>query len=449
MTIVTESLAQTRVLATAIPGPRSREMHAERLASVADPIASAFPVYLDRAEGAILRDVDGNQVIDLASGVAVTSIGANHPAVVAAVTEQVADFTHTCYGVTPYEEYYRVAQRLNELTPGDHDKRTALFSSGAEAVENAIKIARRATGRSAVIAFDNSFHGRTNLTMALSAKQYPYKQGFGPLAGDVHRARMADPYRWSTGPENCADEAFAEFVALVNAQIGAGNVAAVIVEPVQGEGGFIVPAAGFLPRVQAWCRENGVVFIADEIQAGVGRTGRWFASEWEGLEPDLITIGKGIANGLPLSAVTGRAELMNAAQAGGIGGTYAGNPIACAAALATLEVIESEGLLARAEDIGALMRARLEAIQQQQPALGEVRGRGAMIAVEFVDPATREPDAALTGRIVAACHAAGVLVLTAGTWGNVLRFLPPLVISDELLNDAFDVITEAIAAATR
>ncbi|MBN9618755.1 MAG: aminotransferase class III-fold pyridoxal phosphate-dependent enzyme, partial [Actinobacteria bacterium] len=303
-------MEQTRRLVTSIPGPRSVELHARKNASVSSGIGTTLPVYVARAGGGIVVDVDGNQLIDFGSGIAVTSVGNAAPRVVAAVQEQVADFTHTCFMVTPYEEYVAVAEALNELTPGDHEKRSALFNSGAEAVENAVKIARSHTGRQAVVAFDHAYHGRTNLTMALTAKNMPYKNHFGPFANEVYRVPMAYPYRWPTGPENCAAEAFEQFTSLVHAQVGEENTAAVIIEPIQGEGGFIVPAPGFLAQVAQWCREHGIVFVADEIQTGFCRTGDWFACDHEDVVPDLITTAKGIAGGLPLAAVPGRAEMM-------------------------------------------------------------------------------------------------------------------------------------------
>ena len=340
-----------------------------------------------------------------------------------------------------------VAEKLNELTPGSQDKRTALFNSGAEAVENAIKIARVHTGRTAVVAFDHAYHGRTNLTMALTAKNMPYKQGFGPFAGEVYRVPMAYPYRWPSGPEHCADEAFAEFVALVHAQVGEQNTAAVIIEPIQGEGGFIVPAPGFLARVASWCADQGIVFVADEIQTGFCRTGDWFACEHENVVPDLIATAKGIAGGLPLAAVTGRAEIMNSVHVGGLGGTYGGNPVACAAALGAIETMQLEDLAGAARRIEAVMRPRLEALGEKYDVIGDVRGRGAMLALELVVPGTMDPNPALTAAVSVACHRQGLITLTAGTFGNVLRFLPPLVIGDALLNEGLDILEATFAAA--
>ncbi len=441
------TVEQKRVLKTAIPGPASKVLHARKLAAVASGVGTTLPIYVERAGGGIVVDVDGNQLIDFGSGIAVVSVGNAAPRVVSAVQAQVADFTHTCFMVTPYEEYVAVAERLNQLTPGDHEKRTALFNSGAEAVENAVKIARHATGRSAVIAFDHAYHGRTNLTMALTAKSMPYKHGFGPFAGEVYRVPMAYPYRWPTGPDNCADESFAQFVSQVHAQVGESDVAAVIIEPIQGEGGFIVPPAGWLARIAAWCSDNGIVFIADEIQTGFCRTGDWFACDAEGVVPDLITTAKGIAGGLPLAAVTGRAELMDAVHGGGLGGTYGGNPVACAAALAAMETMEAEDLPGAARRIEAIMKPRLQALAEKFDVIGDVRGRGAMLAVELVaGGGSKEPNAALTAAIAAACHQQGLITLTAGTFGNVLRFLPPLVIGEDLLGEGLDILESAFAA---
>jgi 4-aminobutyrate aminotransferase/(S)-3-amino-2-methylpropionate transaminase len=441
------TVPQHRLLRTEIPGPRSQELQARKSAAVASGVGTMLPVYIERAGGGVLVDVDGNQLIDFGSGIAVTSVGSSAPRVVDAVRDQVSDFTHTCFMVTPYEEYLAVCEALNELTPGTHEKRSALFNSGAEAVENAIKIARHATGRTAVVAFDHAYHGRTNLTMALTAKSMPYKHGFGPFAGEVYRAPMAYPYRWPTGPERCADEAFAAFVEQVHGQVGETNVAAVIVEPIQGEGGFIVPAPGFLPAVADWCRQHGIVFIADEIQSGFCRTGDWFASTHEGLVPDLITTAKGIAGGLPLAAVTGRAELMDAVHGGGLGGTYGGNPVACAAALAAIETMRADDLAGAAKRIELIMVSRLQEMAAKYDVIGDVRGRGAMMAVELVQASgSKQPNPALTAQISAACHREGLVTLTAGTFGNVLRFLPPLVIGEDLLNEGLDIIEAALAA---
>jgi 4-aminobutyrate aminotransferase/(S)-3-amino-2-methylpropionate transaminase len=437
-------VAQERRLVTEVPGPRSRELLERRNATVASGVGLTLPVFVERAGGGVIVDVDGNSLIDLGSGIAVVNVGNAAPRVVEAVQEQVAAFTHTCFMVTPYEGYVAVCEELARVTPGDHAKKSALFNSGAEAVENAVKIARHATGRQAIVVFDHAYHGRTNLTMALTAKNMPYKQGFGPFAGEVYRVPMSYPFRDEPGLTGA--QAAARALDLVESQVGAGNVAGVLIEPVQGEGGFVVPAEGFLPAIAEWCTRTGALFIADEIQTGFCRTGDWFACEAEGVVPDLITTAKGIAGGLPLSAVTGRAEHMDAVHGGGLGGTYGGNPIACAAALASIATMREEDLAGAARAIEATMVPRLRALQERTDVIGDVRGRGAMIAVELVRPGTTEPDADLAGRIARACHAQGVVVLTAGTHGNVLRFLPPLVIGQDLLTEALDVIDAAFAA---
>ena len=442
------TLEQSRKLLTEIPGPGSIELAKRRVAAVSHAVGVTMPIYAARAGGGIIEDVDGNRLIDLGSGIAVTTIGNSSPRVIDAVQAQVADFTHTCFMVTPYEEYIAVAEHLNRLTPGSYEKRSALFNSGAEAVENAIKIARAYTRKTAVVAFDHAYHGRTNLTMALTAKSMPYKSGFGPFAPEVYRAPMSYPYRdglidkeWAADGELAAERA----LTVIDKQIGAANLAAVIIEPIQGEGGFIVPAPGFLPTLRAWCADNNVVFIADEVQSGFARTGAMFACEDEGIEPDLIVTAKGIADGLPLAAVTGRAEIMDAPHVSGLGGTYGGNPVACAAALATIETIELDGLLDRAKHIEKLMKDKLGRMQADDDRIGDVRGRGAMIAVELVKSGTADPDPDLTKTLAAKAHSQGVLVLTCGTFGNILRFLPPLTISDDLLTEGLDVLAGILA----
>ncbi|SCL17409.1 4-aminobutyrate--2-oxoglutarate transaminase [Micromonospora inyonensis] len=445
-----DPLPQTRHLATAIPGPRSRELMARKTGAVAAGVGTTMPVFATRAAGGIIEDVDGNRLIDLGSGIAVTTVGSSAPRVVTAVTEQVAAFTHTCFMVTPYESYVAVAEALNRLTPGAHPKRTALFNSGAEAVENAVKIARSHTRRNAVVVFDHAYHGRTNLTMAMTAKSMPYKHGFGPFAPEVYRAPSSYPFR-DTAPDGGGDGAAAAARAITSIEkhIGAKNLAAMVIEPIQGEGGFIEPAPGFLPALAVWCREHGVVFVADEVQTGFARTGDMFACDYEGVVPDLIVTAKGIAGGLPLSAVTGRAEIMDAPHTGGLGGTYGGNPLACAAALAALATIEEDGLIARAREIEGLMKPRLHVLRQKDDRLGDVRGRGAMIAVELVRPGSTEPDPTLAAAVAQSAHRAGVIVLTCGTYGNVLRFLPPLAISDALLGEALDVLESTLTTVPR
>ncbi|MFG2090510.1 MULTISPECIES: 4-aminobutyrate--2-oxoglutarate transaminase [unclassified Spirillospora] len=438
-------LPQERRVVTEIPGPRSRELQKRRVAAVPPGVGSVLPVYVTDADGGVVVDADGNSLIDFGSGIAVTGVGNANPRVAARVKAQADRFTHTCFMVAPYESYVEVCENLNRITPGDHEKRSFLVNSGAEAVENAVKIARYATGRQAVVVFDHGYHGRTLLTMTLTAKNMPYKHGFGPYAPEVYRAPAAYPYRWPTGPDDCGPEAAAQAVDQITKQIGATNVAAVLIEPIQGEGGFIEPAPGFLPAIAEFCRANGILFIADEVQTGFARTGDMFACEHEGIVPDLVATAKGIAGGLPLAAVTGRADIMDKVHAGGLGGTYGGNPLACEAALAVLEEIEDGKLTQRARRIGEIMLPRLRALAERHPAIGDVRGRGAMIAVELVRPGTKDPDPDATAQVARRCHERGLLVLTTGTYGNVLRFLPPLVISEDLLTEGLDVLDEAFA----
>ncbi len=437
-------LPQERRLVTPIPGPRSAELLARKAEAVARGVGHAAPVHVVAAGGGVIVDADGNSLIDLGSGIAVTSAGNSNPRVVDAVSRQLDAFTHTCFTIAPYDGYVSVAEALNRLTPGDHPKRSALFNSGAEAVENAVKIARRATRKQAVVAFDHAYHGRTNLTMGLTAKNIPYKHGFGPFAPEVYRAPLSYPFR--DGGLSGADAA-ARAILQIEKQIGAENLAALIIEPIQGEGGFIVPAEGFLPALAEWARANDVVFIADEVQTGFGRTGAMFAMEHEGVVPDLVVTAKGIAGGLPLAAVTGRAEIMDASDPGGLGGTYGGNPLACAAALAAIDAYEQDGLVERAGAIGERLLGRLGEVQASDPRIGDVRGRGAMVAMELVDPVTGDPDAALTAAVAAHAIAHGVVVLTCGTYGNVIRFLPPLTISDELLLEGLGVVADGLAAS--
>jgi 4-aminobutyrate aminotransferase/(S)-3-amino-2-methylpropionate transaminase len=415
------------------------DIHKRRTAAVARGVSSVISSYVDSATGGTLTDVDGREWIDFSSGIAVTNVGNSAPRVVAAVREQVERFTHTCFMVAPYESYVAVCEQLNALTPGAFEKRSVLFNSGAEAVENAVKVARHHTGRPAVVAFDHGYHGRTNLAMALTAKNMPYKHRFGPFAPEVYRAPLSYPFR--DGGLSGA-EAAERAIGVIDKQVGADNVAALVIEPIQGEGGFIVPAPGFLPALSAWARDNGVVFVADEIQTGLCRTGSWFACEDEGVEPDLVTTAKGLAGGLPLAGVTGRADIMDAVHPGGLGGTFSGNPIACAAALAAIETMRELDLAAEARAIETRMLPRLAALP-----VGEARGRGAMLAVELVVPGSLEPDPARTAAVSKACHEAGLLTLVCGTYGNVLRLLPPLVSPPEVLDRGLDILESAFAAA--
>ncbi|MDJ0392894.1 4-aminobutyrate--2-oxoglutarate transaminase [Rhodococcus sp. G-MC3] len=440
-------LPQERRIATEFPGPKSAALAQRRAKVVGAGVASTLPLYVADADGGVIVDVDGNSLIDLGAGIAVTTVGASNPAVVSAVQNQVAHFTHTCFMIAPYEGYIEVAEKLAELTPGEHEKRSVLFNSGAEAVENAVKIARHATGRDAVIVFDHAYHGRTNLTMALTAKSMPYKHGFGPFAPEVYRAPMSYPFREGLNADGSAitgAQAAARAISVIEKQVGADSVAAVLIEPIQGEGGFIVPAEGFLPALAEWAKSNGVVFIADEVQSGFTRTGAWFASEHDGIVPDLVTTAKGIAGGMPLAAVTGRADLIDAVHPGGLGGTYGGNPVSCAAALASIEQMETLDLNSRARRIEETVTARLTALSKEVDIIGEVRGRGAMLAVELVVSGGREPNPDATKAIAARALKDGVVVLTCGTYGNVIRLLPPLVISDALLDEALTVLEDSI-----
>lgn len=431
-------IEQKRTVSESLPGPASAELTRRRETAVARALAPGLPGFIVDGDGGILLDIDGNSFIDFASGIAVTSVGASNKAVAEAVAEQAARLTHTSFMVSPYESYVAVAEKLNALTPGDHAKKTVLLNSGSEAVENAVKIARAYTKKPAVVVFDYGYHGRTNLTMAMTAKNKPYKSGFGPLAPEVYRAPMSYPLRDGLSGQEAAKRA----ITMIEQQVGADNLACMVIEPIQGEGGFIEPAKGFLPALKEWCEENNVVFVADEIQAGFCRTGQWFACEDEGVVPDLVTMAKGIAGGLPLSAVTGKATIMDAPGPGALGGTYGGNPVACAAALAAIQQMESLQLNERAKDIEKIIREALEPLLQTGR-VAEVRGRGAMIAIELVT-ADGAPDAELTAAVATKCKAAGVLILTCGLDGNVIRLLPPLVINQSLLRDGLQVLIDAI-----
>jgi 4-aminobutyrate aminotransferase/(S)-3-amino-2-methylpropionate transaminase len=440
---MTEKLPQSRHLATEIPGPLSTAAMQRRKEAVSGGLGTAIPVIIKRASGAILEDIDGNRIIDLGSGIGVTNVGNAAPLVVERVQEAVAAFTHTNFTTAPYMGYIEVCEALNRLTPGNFKKKSILQNSGAEAVENAIKIARHYTKRPAIVVFEHAYHGRTNLTMALTAKNVPYKEGFGPFANEIYRMPMPYPYRWIGDQATITEDALAMVTAKIEKEIGAHNVAAILIEPILGEGGFIVPPKGFLPGLAKFATDNKIVFIADEVQAGFARTGDWFAVNDENVEPDMIVTAKGIAGGLPLAAVTARAEIMDSSHIGGLGGTYGGNPIACAAALAAIEIIESEKLVDRARHIGEILTTTLKAIAAKHPEIGEIRGRGAMIAIEIVKAGTKDPNPELMAKVIKYCQAKGVLILTAGSYGNVIRFLPPLVISDEILKDALGVLTEA------
>ena len=431
-------IPQERKVVTPIPGPRSQELEEQREQELARGLVPGLPAYIVDGDGGVLVDVDGNSFIDFASGIAVTTVGASNPRVTAAIAEAASHLTHTCFLNAPYEGFLQVSKKLNELTPGDHEKKTALFSTGAEAIENAVKIARNYTGKNRIVVFDGAFHGRTNLTMTMTAKNKPYKSGFGTLASDIYRVQGSYPLRDGLSGADAAERT----IRSIEQVIGAEDIAALVIEPLQGEGGFIEPAEGFLPALLEWCRANDVVFVADEIQAGMCRTGDWFASNHEGLVPDLITTAKGVGGGMPLSAVTGRAEIMDAPGPGSLGGTYAGNPVACAASLAAIAEMEEHDLAGRAREIESIIREVLEPLTEL-PTVAEVRGRGAMIALEFVDENGR-PNPELTSTVAGACKEQGVLILTCGLDGNVIRLLPPLVINESTLRDGLEVLAAEI-----
>ena len=440
-----EPLQQSRFVATQIPGPKSVEILARRKEAVSGGLGTAFPAIITRAHGAIMEDIDGNRIIDLGSGIGVVNVGNANQRVVERVIDAVQAFTHTNFTTAPYLGYIEVCEALNELTPGDFKKKSILQNSGAEAVENAIKIARHYTKRQAIIVFEHAYHGRTNLTMALTAKNLPYKDGFGPFANEIYRVPMPYPYRWVGDASTMTADALGDVTAKIEKEVGAHNVAAIIIEPIQGEGGFIVPPKGFLTGLSEYATAHGIVFIADEVQTGFARTGNYFAVEAENVVPDMIVTAKGIAGGLPLAAVTARAEIMDSSHVGGLGGTYGGNPIACAAALGAMEAIKEEKLVDRARAIGEILNKTLQEMAKKYSVIGDVRGRGAMQAIEIVMPGSKDPNPGAMATVIKYCQAQGVLILTAGTYGNVIRFLPPLVISDELLIDALSVLDEAFA----
>jgi 4-aminobutyrate aminotransferase/(S)-3-amino-2-methylpropionate transaminase len=444
-------ITQERRLVTEVPGPRSRELTERRTSAVPRGVFSGAPLFVEAASGAILRDVDGNQLIDLGAGLAVLNVGNASPTVVRAIQEQAERLTHTCMHVTGNEPYVELAERLNALVPGGgQERRTMFVNSGAEAVENAVKISRYATGRPAVVVVDHACHGRTLLAMTMTAKAIPYKHRLGPFAPEVYRIPFAYPYRCPAGgttPEDCAERCLARAFDVMDKQIGADNIACVVVEPVLGEGGFVVPAPGFLPGLADYCRSNGILFVADEVQTGIGRTGRMFGIEHEGVVPDLVTTAKSLAGGMPLGAVTGRADVMDSVHVGGLGGTFGGNPVACAAALAVLDTVESEGLLQKATDLGTLMMERLEDMATRFELIGDVRGRGAMAAIELVeDRSTKTPARSASTKLIEDCYREGVVILKAGTYDNVIRLLPPLVIEPDLLNEGLDVLEKALAS---
>jgi 4-aminobutyrate aminotransferase/(S)-3-amino-2-methylpropionate transaminase len=443
-------IPQERKIVTEIPGPRSKELLARRQASIPRAVFNTVPVFVRAASGAILEDVDGNRLIDLGAGIAVLNVGSTSPAVVEAATRQAELFTHTCFHVTMHQPYVDLAERLNAIVPGDHEKQTMLVNSGAEAVENAVKIARYVTGRSAVVTFDHAFHGRTLLAMSLTGKVMPYKQGFGPFAPEIYRLPYAYPYRCPLGqpPETCGPACVAHVIDEMERHIGPESIAAIVAEPVQGEGGFIVPAPEFLPALKDFCEKHGIVFIADEVQTGFGRTGKWFGVEHSGIVPDIVTTAKAMGGGFPIGAVTGRKELMDRIHVGGLGGTFGGNPVACAAALAVIDQIEREGLAERAARIGEIIMARFLEFEDRFELVGDVRGVGAMVAMELVeDRATKAPAKEAATRVIEESYKQGAVVLKAGTYDNVVRLLPPLTIDEGLLDEGLGILDKALAAA--
>jgi 4-aminobutyrate aminotransferase len=420
----------------------STELKARKAAAVPNGVG-AKGIYVAKAENSELWDVDGRRYVDFAAGIAVLNTGHRHPKVMAAVAQQAEAFTHTCFHVSPYESYVRLAERLNALAPGDFPKKTLFLSSGAEAVENAIKIARYYTKRSAVIAFSGGFHGRTHMTMALTGKVMPYKRGFGPFPAEVYHAEFPNAYHGVS-----VEQSLADIDRLFHGDVDPKSVAAILIEPVQGEGGFNVAPREFLQALRRICDEHGIVLVADEVQTGIARTGKMFAVEHVGVIPDLVTMAKGLGGGFPLSAVTGRATIMDAAHPGGLGGTYGGNPISIAAGHAVLDVIESEGLCAKAQQVGQKMRTHLEGLARRMPCIGDVRGLGAMVAFELVrDSRSREPDAELTAAILAQAEKRGLILLSCGTSANVVRLLAPLTIQDAVLEEGLGILTAAVDAA--
>ena len=436
-------------LRTEIPGPKSRALLARRAQAVPRGVPAVTPIAIVDAEGAVLTDADGNRFIDFGGGIGVVNTGHRHPGVVAAVREQLDRYAHVCFPVSTYEPYVELAERLNRITPGTGEKRTFFVNSGAEAVENAVKVARAFTGRPAVVCFEHGFHGRTNLALALTSKVMPYKKGFGPFAPETYRIPFPYCYRCESGPRGgaCCMASRDYLERLFAATVDPESVAAIVLELELGEGGFVPAPVEFVRTLAEFARAHGILFIADEIQTGFGRTGRLFACEHYGLEPDLITTAKSLAGGLPLAAVTGRADAMEAAQVGGLGGTYGGNPLACAAALAVLDAMEAERIPERARQAGDRIRARFCEWAAHYDCIGDVRGLGAMIGLELVsDRATRAPDKAATTALLAAALQRGVVLLSAGTYGNVVRVLAPLTASDALLDEGLAAMESALAA---
>jgi 4-aminobutyrate aminotransferase / (S)-3-amino-2-methylpropionate transaminase / 5-aminovalerate transaminase len=444
-------IPQERRLVTEVPGPRSRELLARREAAVPAAVFNTVPVFVARAHGSIVEDVDENRFIDFGAGLAVLNLGNTPPGVVEAIRSQADAYTHTCFHVAMNEPYVALAERLNRLTPGDHEKRTMLVNSGAEAVENAVKLARYFTGRPAVVTFDHAFHGRTLMAMSLTAKDMPYRQGFGPFVPDVHRLPFAYPYRCPADqpPDRCGPACADLVIDRIERDIGPDRVACLIAEPVQGEGGFVVPAPEFLPRIREFCDRHGILFVADEVQSGIGRTGRWFGIEHFDVVPDIVVTAKALGSGLPIGGVTARADVMDAVHVGGLGGTFGGNPLACAAALEVTDTIERDGLLDRARRVGATIRAGLTDLQDRYEVIGDVRGLGAMVAMELVDDRrTKHPAKQVTTKVIEECWRQGLITLKAGTYDNVVRILVPLTIEDHLVEEGLGILDKALASAT-
>lgn len=433
--------ASARII-TEIPGPRSRELHERRVKAVSAGVSATFPIYAAHSHDAILEDVDGNRFIDFTGGIGVMTIGHTNEAVVQAVSDQVSKVTHTLFAVAGYEPYIQVCELLAQHTPGNFAKKSVLVNSGAEAVENAVKIARKFTGRTEVAVLHHGYHGRTNLTSAMNYNMHPYGTGFGPLAGSVHHAPNSSPFHDGLSGAQAAERT----ITYLEKRVGASQIACLVVEPIQGEGGFIVPAEGYLQALVEWCHANGIVYVSDEVQSGMARTGTYFASEHFGIEPDLITSAKGIGGGMPIAAVTGRADIMDASHPGGLGGTFGGNPVSSAAVVAVFSEVEKHGLLAEARRVEKTLRPALLALQKKHPVIADVRGIGAMLAIEFVDTVSGKPAADVAKAVQTYALNHGVLILTAGTFGNILRFLPPVVITDDQLLEAVAIMDDALAA---
>jgi len=434
-------ISPERRIVTEIPGPNSKALHDRRVKVVSQGVSEAFPIYIDRAHDAIIVDVDGNQFIDFTGGIGVTTVGHTNNAVVEAVRDQVGKVTHTLFGLVGYESYIRAAELLAQHTPGSFEKKTVFVNSGAEAVENAVKIARKFTGRTEIAVLHHGYHGRTNLTASMNYNMHPYGTGFGPLAGSVHHAPNSSPFHDGLSGEEAAKRT----ITHLEKRVGASQIACLVVEPIQGEGGFIVPADGYLPALVEWCHNNGIVYVSDEVQSGMVRTGAYFASEHFGIVPDLTTSAKGIGGGLPIAAVTGRADIMDASHPGGLGGTFGGNPVSAAAVVAVFDDVERRGLIAEAKRVENTLKSALVGLQSRHSLIADVRGMGAMLAIELVD-ASGAPAVDAVKAVQAYALHQGVLFLNAGTFGNVLRFLPSVVMSDELLLDAVSVLDDALSS---